>query len=323
MTDALQLRDNAKYQLAKIKDIESGIDYLNKVKTIETWAKAEKKDAELQNMIAEQKIRTQRILGNLIREGQERGEIASQGNMTGNNQYSNGNIPMGNISSDKPRTLADVGLTAKQSHIFQKVADIPEDTFEAFIAEKKAVVDNAVSELTTTGILHFSNTGAHVSNNSGDNEWYTPKEYIESARAVMGEIDIDPASSEIANKIIEAKKIYTIKNNGLDKDWNGRVWMNPPYSQPDIKYFTEKLLSEIKKDFCKEAIVLVNNATDTAWFQNMASQCQSICFTRGRIKFWAPDKVSAPLQGQAILYFGENKKSFRKEFLKYGFIAEL
>ena len=59
--DALILRDNAKQQLAQIKDIETGVEYLNKVKAIETWAKAEKKDAELQNIIAEQKLRTQRI----------------------------------------------------------------------------------------------------------------------------------------------------------------------------------------------------------------------------------------------------------------------
>lgn len=50
---ALELRDNAKHQIQQIKDIETGTDYLNKVKTIETWAKAEKMDAELQNTIAE------------------------------------------------------------------------------------------------------------------------------------------------------------------------------------------------------------------------------------------------------------------------------
>jgi hypothetical protein len=60
------------------QELKSGIKYLNQVKGIETWVKAEKKDAELQNMIAEQKLRTQRILGNLIKEGQLKGEIATQ-----------------------------------------------------------------------------------------------------------------------------------------------------------------------------------------------------------------------------------------------------
>jgi phage N-6-adenine-methyltransferase len=221
------------------------------------------------------------------------------------------------------RTLAEVGLTAKQSHVFQKIADIPEDTFEGFITEKKQAVDIAVSELTTAGILHFANTGAHVSNNSGDNEWYTPQEYIDSARIVMGEIDVDPASSIIANKIIKAKKYYTIETNGLEKKWIGKIWMNPPYAQPHIKNFSEKLLIEIENKNCLEAIVLVNNATDTDWFQNMAMKCQSICFTRRRVRFWAPDKISSPLQGQAILYFGNDKNKFKMEFIKYGFITNI
>ena len=42
----LTLRDNAKRQLKQIKSVESGIDYLNKVKVIEIRVKAEKKDAE-------------------------------------------------------------------------------------------------------------------------------------------------------------------------------------------------------------------------------------------------------------------------------------
>ena len=66
--DALELRDNAKQQLQEIKTIETGVDYLNKIKAIATWAVAEKKDGVLQNMIAEQKLRTQRILGGLLKE---------------------------------------------------------------------------------------------------------------------------------------------------------------------------------------------------------------------------------------------------------------
>jgi hypothetical protein len=165
MTDALQLRDNAKYELEQIKDLETGINYLNKVKAIETWAKAEKKDAELQNMIAEQKLRTQRVLGNLIKEGQKDGELRKP---TDNNH----------VSSDK-KELEDFGITKKQSSVFQQIAKIPDKKFEAFIAEKKQDVENAVAELTTAGALRLAK-GAHVSKSSGEFEWYTPERFIKS-----------------------------------------------------------------------------------------------------------------------------------------------
>ena len=103
----------------------------------------------------------------------------------------------------------------------------------------------------------------HVANNSGDNEWYTPAEYIEAAREVMGSIDLDPASNEYANKTVKASTYYTEETNGLDKEWFGNIWMNPPYSTALIKEFAEKLSNST----FKQAIVLVNNATDTAWFK--------------------------------------------------------
>ena len=142
--NALQLRDNARAELMQIKDIETGFEYLSKVKAIEVWAKAEKKDSELQNLIAEQKIRTQRILGQLIKDGQDAGEIAKP------QQPVKINIQDGNI---KPRTLSEIGLTAKESSTFKQIASIPDDVFESTIAEKKEAVTKAVSELTTAGML--------------------------------------------------------------------------------------------------------------------------------------------------------------------------
>jgi len=80
-----------------------------------------------------------------------------------------------------------------------------------------------------------------VSYSSGENEWYTPPKFIESARKTMGIIDVDPASSKIANKVVNATTYYTKETNGLDNDWIGNVWMNPPYAQPLINLFSKAL----------------------------------------------------------------------------------
>jgi len=297
--ESLVFRDNAKAELMKIKTVETGVEYLNKVKAIEVWARAEKKDAELQNMIAEQKIRTQRILGQLITDGQNNGELKTQAT----------------AKSSTIKELDDVGITKKESSAFKAIASIPEREFEDFIEEKKQAVDMAVSELTTAGVLRLAK-GAHVSNNSGENEWYTPPEYIESAKVVMGGIDLDPASSKKANEIIGAKTFFDEKKNGLAQKWFGKIWMNPPYAQPFINDFISKLETESYE----EAIVLVNNATETKWGQKLLELCSAICFHSSRIRFLNPEGEygEAPLQGQMIVYLGEGVKEFIKEFSQYG-----
>lgn len=157
---------------------------------------------------------------------------------------------------------------------------------------------------------------AHVSHNSGENEWYTPKRFIDSARVVMGGIDLDPASSEIANETVEASNIFTKDDNGLLQKWFGRVWMNPPYAQPLIAQFIDKVCTEE----IQQAIVLVNNGTETAWGNQLLSTCSAICFPKSRIRFVAPNgqQGDSPLQGQMICYIGEEVQKFINEFQQYG-----
>lgn len=162
----------------------------------------------------------------------------------------------------------------------------------------------------------------HVAHNSGNNEWYTPAEYIKAACDVMGGIDLDPASSELANKTVNADTYYTAEDDGLTKEWFGHVWMNPPYSSDLIGKFADKLTSHYQNGDLEEAIVLVNNATETNWFQTLLENCLAVCFLKHRVKFIDTEgnPSGAPLQGQAILYFGNQPAHFGERFKEFGVI---
>lgn len=106
----------------------------------------------------------------------------------------------------------------------------------------------------------------HRTQGTGENEWYTPIEYIEAAREVMGGIDLDPATSPDAQERIKAGSFFTRDDDGLRRDWHGRVWLNPPFAQPAIHHFAQKMADEVKAGHVSQAIMLTHNYTDTAWF---------------------------------------------------------
>lgn len=162
----------------------------------------------------------------------------------------------------------------------------------------------------------------HRAQGTGENEWYTPAKYIEMARDVLGEFDIDPASSEAAQRVVQARKFFTKADNGLEQQWGGRVWLNPPYAQPLIGQFVEKLVEERCADRVSAAILLTHNYTDTAWFHGAMEIADAVCFTRGRIKFVDSEGGEcAPTQGQAFFYFGDDAAGFAGRFNDIGFVV--
>lgn len=156
---------------------------------------------------------------------------------------------------------------------------------------------------------------------TGEAEWYTPALYIEKARRVLGEIDVDPASCDRAQETIRAASFFTEQTDGLVQEWIGKVWLNPPYGGKLIAAFSAKLLAELEAKRCSGAIMLTNSYTDTSWWHALAAPSNAVCFTRGRIKFESPhgDKA-APTNGQSFFYYGDNLDRFAVEFADVGLI---
>lgn len=217
----------------------------------------------------------------------------------------------------KEEAILEAGFSKKQAYQFESLVEYPE-----FVEQAKAEArqnDDIVTRSAVLSLIDKTKNKPHVANNNGNNEWYTPEDYIDLARKVMTEIDLDPASNEIANKVVKAKKIYTAQDNGLIHDWQGKVWMNPPYAAELIGQFVNKFVDEYNSGNITEGIVLVNNATDTGWFKTLLTYTSAVCFPTGRVRFYAPDgEIGAPLQGQALLYFGKDPKAFGKAFEEKG-----
>ncbi len=212
---------------------------------------------------------------------------------------------------DKLKELAradDVSI-----HLASQVLALPEEEQQQAVNEAAAHPENA------SAILREA-VKAHVSNNSGNNEWYTPPMYVQAAKDVMGSIDVDPASCELANATVQATTFYDERANGLTKTWSGNVWMNPPYAQPLITQFCSALVEKFQAGEVKQACVLVNNGTETGWFQSLLEHASAACLVKTRIKFIDKDgnPSGAPLQGQAILYLGKNTGEFSDVFSSFG-----
>lgn len=298
-------------------------------KAVEAAKKLDSQNLERKNYWGELAIWSKKRLGELIKIGREEGTLADP---------AKGRPKKVDTQSTLSLSLSDIGIDTKQAQRAVKIAEIPDEAIKEYVATvnmEDVIADDLIDkerqkrfdeEISMAGLIRFvhgtekAGTHAHVSLNTGIPEWYTPAEYIGAARKVLEQIDLDPASSDVAQKTVAAKKYYTVEQNGLTKKWKGRVFLNPPYSSDLVQQFVKKLCEHVVAEDVTQAILLVNNATETRWFQRALSNASAICFPSGRIKFVDDEgNPGAPLQGQAILYFGRATVAFVEEFHTFGF----
>ncbi|MBE1275092.1 DNA N-6-adenine-methyltransferase [Enterovibrio baiacu] len=153
---------------------------------------------------------------------------------------------------------------------------------------------------------------------SGNDEFYTPHEIVESARTVLGSIELDPSSCEEANRTVLAHRIFTKDDDGLSQKWVAdTVWMNHPFSRINNKLWTQKLVDEYQSGNVNEAVMICFASTSESWFQKLYEF--PICFLNKRTNF---SGKKSPTKGCAVIYLGGNTQAFVDEFSKHGSVMQ-
>ena len=162
-------------------------------------------------------------------------------------------------SKDRVPKVEEIVGSKDKSSLLQKIGKFSDEIVQDYI-------DLCIANELLPKSADLKNKNTTISKMTGDNEGYTPPEYIEMARRVMGSINLDPASCDYAQEVVKADKYLTEEDDGLSQDWIGNIWLNPPYANKLITQFVNKIITE--KELL-QAVVLTNNNTDTQWFKKL------------------------------------------------------
>jgi len=162
------------------------------------------------------------------------------------------------------------------------------------------------------------NNSQLINQDSGNYEYYSPLKIVEAARQVMGRINLDPASSEKANKIVKADFYYM--QLGLALKWEGNVWLNHPFSRINNPLWIRKLIFEYEAGRTKQACCITYAATSEKWFQPLLNYPQ--CFLCPRTNYYLPDgtKKRGVTKGSVVTYLGSNVDRFKEIFSQFGVV---
>lgn len=146
--------------------------------------------------------------------------------------------------------------------------------------------------------------GRHQSARSNTNTWFTPPALIEAVGGADG-FDLDPCSHD-ARPFATARVHWTEADNALIRPWFGRVWLNPPYSQPLVGRFLARMAAH------NRGLALIFARTETqAFMAHVWGAATGLLFLAGRLTFH--DETGQPAKGNAgapsvLVAYGEDDR---------------
>jgi len=124
----------------------------------------------------------------------------------------------------------------------------------------------------------FHGMSSHQCNRAQTHEWLTPP-YILNA---LGAFDLDPCAASV-RPWPTARTHYTFEDDGLLKEWFGRVWLNPPYGTLINDWLRLMVMHG-------NGIVLTFARTETrTFFRYVWPAADAVLFIKGRLSFHRSD----------------------------------
>ena len=137
----------------------------------------------------------------------------------------------------------------------------------------------------------------------GNDVWFTPPAIFD---ALSVDFDLDPATIPGGIPWIPARHTYSEVDDGLIQPWHGRVWLNPPYSNP--RPWIQRLAQH------NNGIALLPADTATSWWHDYVITARALCFIRGRLRFIRNDaglETSARFPSVLAAWGRENGEALR------------
>lgn len=136
--------------------------------------------------------------------------------------------------------------------------------------------------------------GSHQSAAAATTVWLTPPHIIE-ALGGWESFDLDPCAAPAPQPWRTAVQMNTEADaHGLAIDWDGRVWLNPPYSTAEIQHWLRRLADH----GLGTALIFARTETDS-FRREIWERAHGLLFLHGRLHFHYPDGSRAKANGGA------------------------
>lgn len=123
-------------------------------------------------------------------------------------------------------------------------------------------------------------------------EWLTPPSLVKK----LGVFDLDPCSP-INAPFLHAKNNFTTIDDGLTREWFGRVYLNPPYGR-GMELWLEKLKNH------GDGIALIFARTETkCFFEHIWNDAHGVLFVKGRIRFYHVSGIQGGTPGAPSVFY--------------------